>query len=76
LHTGHLYLLPILQSEPPTCTNLKYSLQLAKFRQLKKKVACGVGNQGTQRKCWFLFMFFFTGLIAIAIAIAIMQSFW
>ncbi len=28
---GHFYLLPILRSEPPTCTNLKNSLQLAKF---------------------------------------------
>ncbi|CAK9883350.1 unnamed protein product [Sphagnum jensenii] len=31
LHMGHFYLLPILQSEPPTCTNLKNSLQLAKL---------------------------------------------
>jgi hypothetical protein len=31
LHTGHFYLLPSLRSEPPTCTNLKNSLQVAKF---------------------------------------------
>ncbi len=45
-----------------------------KISPIKKKVACGVGNQGTQRKCWFLFLFFFTGLIAVAIVI--MQSSW
>jgi hypothetical protein len=31
LHTGHFYLLPSLRSEPPTCTKMKNSLQVAKF---------------------------------------------